>query len=388
MRKALSQERWNNIFVRNKLTIEETVQKPIEQSPPTYSETLPGDAEANGKRIPALLYTAYKDGKVRCNLCEHQCWIPEGKTGVCKVRENINGTLYTLVYGRTISRHIDPIEKKPLYHFYPGSTAYSIATPGCNFRCRWCQNWDISQMPHEKDLISGHKASPEQIVAAAQETSSRSIAYTYTEPTIFFEYAYDTARLAHDAGLANILVTNGYMSKDMLLAFKTYLDAANVDLKAFKEKTYHRYVGAKLQPVLDNLKNIKELGIWLEVTTLVIPGLNDDPGELRDAAAFIAHELGENTPWHISRFFPAYQMTDRPITPLPTLRRAREIGLEEGLHFVYIGNTREEANNDTLCPVCGKLLIRRKGYAILANRLRSGCCPVCGTEVAGVGMSE
>lgn len=242
-------------------------------------------------------------------------------------------------------------------------------------------------MPREKDLRYGYKASPEQIVTAAQNSRSRSIAYTYTEPTIFFEYAYDTAGLAHDAGLANIFVTNGYMSKDMLLTFKTYLNAANVDLKAFSEKTYHQYIGAKLQPVLDNLKTIKELGIWLEVTTLVIPGLNDDPSELRDAAAFIAHELGENTPWHINRFFPAYQMTDRPSTPLATLRRAREIGLEEGLQFVYIGNTREENSNDTLCPVCGKLLIRRKGYTMLINRLRSGRCPACGTSIAGVGMA-
>ena len=364
------------------------MQIPVERSLSTNMKSLSSDVEADDMRVPASLYTAYKDGKVRCNLCEHHCWIPEGKTGICKVRENVNGILYTLVYGRTISQHIDPIEKKPLYHFYPGSTAYSIATPGCNFRCRWCQNWDISQMPREQDLISGYKASPEQIVTSAQESGSRSIAYTYTEPTIFFEYAYDTARLAHDAGLANIFVTNGYMSKDVLLAFKTYLDAANVDLKAFSEKTYHRYVGARLQLVLDNLKTIKELGIWLEVTTLVIPELNDDPGELRDAAVFIAQELGVDTPWHISRFSPAYRMTDRPSTPLATLRRAREIGLEEGLHFVYIGNAREEGNNDTLCPVCGKLLIRRSGYAMLANKLRSGCCPVCGTQVAGIGMSE
>jgi pyruvate formate lyase activating enzyme len=268
--------------------------------------------------------------------------IADGKRGVCQVRENRDGTLYTLVYGRTISQHVDPVEKKPLYHFYPGSTAYSIATPGCNFRCQWCQNWEISQMPREQHLISGHKASPEQIVAATQRAGCQSIAYTYTEPTIFFEYAYDTARLAHAAGLANLYITNGYMTVEMLETFHPYLDAANVDLKAFRKKTYHRYVGAGLQPVLDSMKTMKRMGIWLEVTTLVIPGLNDDSAELRDEAQFIANELGVDTPWHISRFFPAYKMTDVPPTPLATLQRARQIGLEEGLHYVYVGNIPDD----------------------------------------------
>ena len=221
----------------------------------------------------AALYEKITKDRVRCNLCAHHCVIADGKLGACHVRKNINGTLYTLVYGRTISQHVDPIEKKPLYHFYPGTSSYSIATPGCNFRCRWCQNWDIAQMPREQGLISGAEASPEQIVAGALASGCQSIAYTYTEPTIFFEYAYDTARLAHEAGIANVYVTNGYMTSDMLEAFHPYLDAANVDLKAFREKTYHRYVGAGLKPVLESMKVMKRLGIWLEVTTLVIPGL-------------------------------------------------------------------------------------------------------------------
>lgn len=330
----------------------------------------------------ALFYERLTQDRVRCNLCAHHCVIADGKLGVCRVRKNVGGALYTLVYGSTISQNIDPVEKKPLYHFYPGSLAYSIATPGCNFHCQWCQNWQISQMPRERNLIAGHKGSPEQIVANALETGSRSIAYTYTEPTVFFEYAYDTARLAHQAGLANIFVTNGYMSKEMLEIFHPYLNAANVDLKAFRKETYHRYVGGGLQPVLDNLKLMKKLGIWLEVTTLVIPDLNDDPVELRDGARFIVQELGVDTPWHISRFFPGYKMTDRQPTPIKTLKKAETIGLEEGLRYVYLGNVVGESN--TICPQCGHLLIRRRGFGIVENHIQNSCCPGCGTQIAGI----
>jgi len=346
----------------------------------------------------AMLYEKLSDDRVRCNLCAHRCMIADGKKGVCQVRENQGGALYTLVYGRTISQHVDPVEKKPLLHFYPSSTAYSIATPGCNFHCRWCQNWEISQMVRERHLILGEEASPEEIVAAARRAGCRSIAYTYTEPSVFFEYTYDTARLAHAAGLANIYVTNGYMTEEMLETFNPprpprnggghdpYLDAANVDLKAFRDETYRKYVGARLQPVLDSLKVMKRLGVWVEVTTLVVPGVNDDPAELQDAAHFVAEELGVETPWHISRFFPNYEMTGVPPTPISTLRRAREIGLEAGLRYVYVGNVPGEAN--TLCHGCGRLLIRRSGYWILENDVRSdGSCPDCGTPVAGVGMA-
>ena len=335
----------------------------------------------------AMLYQKLSDNRVRCDLCAHRCVIADGKMGICQVRENHGGTLYTLVYGRTIAQHVDPVEKKPLLHFYPGSTAYSMATPGCNFRCQWCQNWEISQMPREQHLVMGEEASPEQIVAAAERAGCRSIAYTYTEPTIFFEYAYDTARLAHDAGLANIYITNGYMTEEMLEIFHPYLDAANVDLKAFRDRAYRKYVGARLQPVLDSLKVMKRLGIWLEVTTLVIPGINDDPAELKDAAEFVANELGVDTPWHISRFFPAYKMTDVPPTPLETLRGAREIGLEAGLRYVYVGNVPGET--DTVCHECGQTLIRRSGYWIPENYIQpDGRCPHCGTPVAGVGMGS
>jgi len=336
--------------------------------------------------VEARLYDKLEDQRVQCHLCAHRCRISEGKRGVCAVRENRGGTLYTLVYGRTISQHVDPVEKKPLAHFYPGTRAYSIATVGCNFRCQWCQNANISQMPRETGLIVGESASPEEIVAGALRSNCRSIAYTYTEPTIFFEYAYDTARLAHEEGIANIYVTNGFMTDDMLEMFDPYLDAANVDLKAFRDETYRQYVGGRLQPVLDSLKTMKELGIWLEVTTLVIPDINDDEEELRDAARFVAQELGPETPWHISRFFPGYEMRHVPPTPTATLRRALEIGREEGLRYIFVGNVPGEANTE--CHACGELLIRRAGYRIVANHVAPGqVCPNCGTPVAGVGLA-
>jgi pyruvate formate lyase activating enzyme len=334
----------------------------------------------------AMLYEKLSDNKVRCNLCAHRCVIADGKKGICQVRENRGGTLYALVYGRTIARHVDPVEKKPLFHFHPGTAAYSIATVGCNFRCHWCQNWELSQMVREQHFVAGEEASPEQVVAAAQRAGCRSIAYTYTEPTVFFEYAYDTARLAHEAGLVNIYVTNGYTTEEMLETFQPYLDAANVDLKAFRNETYRKYVGARLQPVLDSLKVMKRLGIWLEVTTLVIPGINDDPAELRDAAQFVAQELGVETPWHISRFFPTYEMTDVPSTPVETLHRAREIGLEVGLRYVYVGNVPGKAS--TACHACGKTLLRRSGFRVVENRVGpDGRCPDCGALVPGVGMA-
>jgi len=336
-------------------------------------------------RVEARLYEKLDQGRVQCHLCAHECRVAEGKRGICAVRENRSGTLYTLVYGRTISEHVDPIEKKPLAHFHPGSRAYSVATVGCNFRCEWCQNANISQMPRETGLIVGEASSPEQIVAAARRSGSRSIAYTYTEPTIFFEYAYDTAKLAHQAGLANVFVTNGFMTEAMLDAFDPYLNAANVDLKAFTEETYRQHVGGRLQPVLDSLKKMKTLGVWVEVTTLVVPGLNDDERELRDAARFIAQELGPETPWHISRFFPGYQMRHVPPTPLETLHRVVEIGREEGLRYIFAGNVPGEANTE--CHNCGELLIRRSGYRILVNRVAEGqVCPSCATPVAGVGL--
>lgn len=329
----------------------------------------------------AMLYEKLDNSRVRCNLCAHHCVIREGKRGICQVRENQSGALYTLVYGRTIAQHIDPIEKKPLFHFYPGTTAYSIATPGCNFQCPWCQNWEISQMPRRGSLAAGVEASPEHIALDARRAGCKSIAYTYTEPAVFFEYTYDTARLAHESGLANVYVTNGYMTEDMLETFHPYLDAMNVDLKGFSERMYKEYVGAKLQPVLDALKKAGELGIFLEVTTLLIPGINDSTDELKEVANFIATELGADTPWHISRFFPASKMSNVPPTPLDTLRQALEIGKEAGLRYIYIGNVPGQGGENTYCPSCDSLVVERMGYYTRLVGLDGSKCRFCGTEL-------
>jgi pyruvate formate lyase activating enzyme len=330
----------------------------------------------------AFLYQPLEDNKVRCMLCGHRCVIADGDFGVCQVRQNRGGVLHTLVYGSAISQNIDPIEKKPLYHFYPGSSSFSIATLGCNFQCQWCQNWQIAQAPRTSGMMEVRHVSPEQIVAQALRTGCKSIAYTYTEPTIFFEYAYDTAVLAHEAGIANVYVTNGYMTSEMLNFFHPYLDAANVDLKAFRQRTYSQYVGAGLNQVLDSLKHIKQLGIWVEVTSLLIPGINDDPEEVKDMAEFVAQELGPDTPWHISRFFPQYKLSHLPPTPPETLFAAAETGKAAGLKFVYLGNLHGESN--TNCPACGEVLIARYGYQIGKPGLVEGKCPNCGEAIAGV----
>ncbi len=334
----------------------------------------------------AALYEKLEEQQVRCDLCAHHCRIQPGKRGVCGVRENRDGILYSLVYGRPISMAVDPVEKKPLFHFYPGSTAFSIATLGCNFRCRFCQNADISQWPREKGTVVGDDVPPEVVVREAQRYRSRSIAYTYTEPTVFTEYAYDIAVLAREVGIANVYVTNGYMTAQMLDAFHPYLDAANVDLKSFRDEFYKQQCGARLQPVLDSLKTMVQQGVWVEVTTLVIPGLNDGEEELRQIAAFVAGELGADVPWHISRFHPNYQMFDRPATPVATLHRAREIGQEAGLRYIYEGNVPGAGGEDTVCPQCGQPVIRRFGYRTLEYAIQGGRCAHCSTPIAGVGL--
>ncbi len=335
----------------------------------------------------AVLYRRL-NGDVRCDLCAHRCLIRPRRSGICLVRKNIDGKLYTLVYGRTVAENLDPVEKKPLFHFLPGTYAYSIATVGCNFRCRFCQNWQISQALRELNeaqaLAIGSHSPPEDIVRRALTQRASSIAYTYTEPTIFFEYAYDTAKLARQHGLRNIFVTNGYQTPECIDVIAPYLDAANVDLKAFSDKFYRKIVGARLEPVLEALVYMKSKGIWVEVTTLVIPSLNDGEDELRKAAEFIADRLGAETPWHISRFFPAYKMDEWWPTPAETLHRARGIGFDAGLKHVYIGNMPGGDQEDTFCPKCRSSLIRRSGYRVLENRLVDGRCPECGSPVAGV----
>lgn len=334
----------------------------------------------------ARLYLKEKEQKVRCNLCNHRCLITPGKRGICGVRENRDGTLYTLVYGRVIARHVDPIEKKPLFHFHPGSRSYSIATVGCNFRCLFCQNYEISQMPRDEGRIMGEPFPPEEVVAAAEKTNCLSISYTYTEPTIFFEYAYDTAKLANAKRIKNIFVSNGYLGSEAIETIQPYLQAANIDLKAYSEKFYKEICGAKLKPVLENLKLMKKLGIWVEITTLIVPTLNDAEKELEAIADFILTELGPETPWHVSRFHPTYRLTSVHSTPVQTVLKAREIGLKAGLYYVYSGNIPGEGGENTYCPHCGSLMIERLGYSLLQYNITNEQCPKCHTTIHGVGM--
>jgi len=334
----------------------------------------------------AMFYEKLDGNVVKCDLCSHRCGrITNSKRGICGVRENRDGTLYSLVYGKAVAHAVDPIEKKPLFHFLPGSKAYSIATVGCNFRCGNCQNFEISQMPRERNVIIGEDVTPEEIVATAKQYKCESIAYTYTEPTIFFEYAYDTAKLASKEGIKNVFVTNGYITEEALVEIKPYLDAANIDLKSFSDDFYRKNCGARLSPVLDSIRLHKSLGIWIEITTLIIPTLNDSEENLRKIAEFIK-DVGEEIPWHISRFHPMYQLLDLPRTPIATLHKAREIGLEVGLRYVYEGNVPGEVGENTYCYNCGKPLIRRHGYAILENKIKDSECSYCGAKIDGVHM--
>jgi pyruvate formate lyase activating enzyme len=333
----------------------------------------------------AMFYQRQGDGEVLCGLCRFRCLIKEGNRGICRVRENREGVLYSLVYGKLCAEHVDPIEKKPLYHFHPGSRSYSIATVGCNFRCRHCQNYTISQVP-KNAVIPGDERSADEVVRRALASDCRSISYTYTEPTVFFEYAYDTARLAREKGLANLFVTNGYITREALATIAPYLDGANIDLKGFREEFYRDIVHARLSEVLDSIVEYRRQGIWIELTTLVIPGLNDSDDELQGIATFIVDNLGVDTPWHVSRFHPTYQLMDRPRTPVETLRRARDIGRAAGLRYVYEGNVPGEGGENTWCPSCSSLLITRSGFIIESNRITDGGCPDCGARVAGVGM--
>ncbi len=333
----------------------------------------------------ALFYTREDDGRVRCGLCRFRCLIADGARGICAVRENRGGTLYSLVYGKLCAEHIDPIEKKPLFHVLPGSRSYSIATEGCNFHCRHCQNYAISQV--ERDApIRGTERTPQEVVQRARDNDCLSISYTYTEPTIFFEFACDTARLAHAAGMRNIFVTNGYISREALEMVAPVLDAANIDLKGFSEAFYLDVVHARLSEVLDSIIEYRKQGVWIELTTLIIPGLNDADAELEGIASFIVANLGVDTPWHVSQFYPTYQLLDRPRTPVATLRKARDIGLAAGLRYVYEGNVPGEGGENTRCPSCGVLLIERYGFTITVNRVQSGACPDCGAAIAGIGI--
>ena len=330
----------------------------------------------------AMYYEKLPEKKVRCVLCPSRCVLKEGQRGACRVRANIDGILRTLVYGRLVAVHNDPIEKKPLNHFMPGTRAFSIATAGCNLGCVFCQNWQISQAYPEKAQFM--RATPESVVAMAKRQNCQSIAYTYTEPTIFYEFMLDCAKLARKQGLKNVWITCGYINPEPLKELCQVMDAANIDLKGYSEEFYNEYCRASLKPVLETLKQARAAGLWIEVTNLVIPGANDRPEMIRAMCRWHMKHMGADVPLHFSRFFPRYRLLDRSPTPPATLRTAAEIAQAEGIHHVYLGNIATDIGRDTVCPACGQVCIARQGYFIRRNDLREGKCPKCGTVIKGV----
>jgi pyruvate formate lyase activating enzyme len=332
----------------------------------------------------AVLWDPAEGGRVRCRLCSFRCLIDDGKLGHCSVRRNVGGTLYSLNYYKVIAANPDPIEKKPMFHFQPGSQAFSIATMGCNFRCEFCQNWQISQAALDTGEIDGESYSPEQIVTAARRSGCRSIAYTYTEPTIFMELCADCGKLARQAGLANVFVSNGYMTREAIDFASPWLDGINVDLKGFTDYYYTRLCKARLQPVKDTIAYIAlHTNIWMEITTLLLPDENDSEEELKQLAAWLVEAAGPDVPWHISRFHPQYKYQGTRATPIESLQRAERIGKAAGLRYVYMGNVPGSKSESTFCYHCGRLLIERMGYQILGNVVEGSKCPQCGTKIAG-----
>lgn len=332
----------------------------------------------------AVLYTQEQGTTVQCHVCAHRCIIRNNHRGLCGVRENRNGTLVSLVYGRSVAEHVDPVEKKPLFHYLPGSQAFSIGSVGCNLACKHCQNAEISQFPQTHGgAIIGHRRTPQQIVDMALQTGCRSIAYTYNEPTVFMEFAYDTARLAASHGLGNIFVSNGAMTREAAAYIAPVLDAINIDIKGFSESFYTSLCRGRLYPVLETVRTMYDLGVWVEVTTLVIPGLNDSEETLGQIAEFIV-SVDPGMPWHVTRFHPAWQLQDTPPTSVATLTKARDIGRAKGLAYVYEGNVPGQGDADTRCPVCGAVCVERYGLTLVANRIFQDRCPQCKTRLHGV----
>lgn len=330
----------------------------------------------------ASFYQKLDDKSVQCLLCPRQCVVLAGKRGFCGVRENQGGTLFTLVYGKPCAVHIDPIEKKPLFHFLPGSKTFSLATVGCNLKCKFCQNWQISQASVED--VTAVYASPEEVVKKAGDSGSPVIAYTYTEPTIFYEYMYDIARLAKKAGLKNVMHSAGFINEEPLRKLCPYLDAANIDLKGFNDRFYAEMTLGRLDDVLRTLKILKEEGVWVEVTNLLIPGINDSEQDIQKLCQWIADNLGKETPVHFSRFLPLYKLQYLSPTPVSALEKAKKIANETGLKYVYIGNVEGTEGEDTYCPQCGKKIIDRASFVITAINVVEGKCGYCGVKIDGV----
>lgn len=330
----------------------------------------------------ALFWEKIPDGRVRCTLCPRECTLREGQHGYCGVRENRGGALHTLVHSRVWAANVDPIEKKPLFHYLPGTNAYSIATVGCNVRCRFCQNWDLSQARPDEGW--GEPMPPARVAELARAFHCPTIAFTYSEPVVFAEYVMDTADAGHAAGVRSVAVSNGYVQRDALREIYGRMDAVKIDLKAFSESFYTRIVRGELRPVLDTLLALRAMDKWTEIVYLVIPALNDSDAELRGLAQWIRTELGRDVPLHFSRFHPDYQLRELPATPVATLERAREIAVAEGLQYVYIGNVPGHPAQNTCCPGCGKLLVERVGFTASRVRVHNGACPFCAHTIPGI----
>lgn len=349
-----------------------------------FPETASAQRGEKGYLQPKLSphFISLADGRVKCRLCPRECVVSKGQRGFCGVRENRDGQYYSLVYGNPCAVHVDPIEKKPFYHMLPASTSFSIATAGCNFRCKFCQNWEISQS--RPDDTYNFDLPPERIVALAKKAGARSIAYTYVEPTIFYEYMWDTAALAKKEGILNVCHSNGFINPGPLRELCRLISGANIDLKGFTEDFYGQMSQGRLAPVLETLKTLKREGVHLEITNLMIPTLNDDPETLRQMCTWIKNELGADTPIHFSRFYPLYKLRNLPPTPVATLEKTRRIAIEAGLEYVYIGNVPGHEGEKTYCPKCKKIVIDRQGYSIREIHLERGKCKFCGTPIAGI----
>jgi pyruvate formate lyase activating enzyme len=327
-------------------------------------------------------FTSLDGGEIQCELCPHRCRVAKGKRGICRVRENRDGKYYSLVYGNPCAVHLDPIEKKPLFHVLPGTTSFSLATAGCNFHCKFCQNWEISQAAPE-DLYS-YEVPPELMVNRAKEIGARSVAYTYAEPTIFYEYMIDIGALVKKSGLLNVYHSNGFINPGPLKNLCKVLDAANIDLKGFSDNFYQELCSGNLAPVLETLKTLKQEKVHLEITNLIIPTKNDEMSMVREMCLWIKKELGPDTPIHFSRFYPLYKLKTLPQTPVSTLDKARAVALSVGLEYVYVGNVPRHEGENTFCPKCKKMLIQRTGYMVGEINVKAGKCKYCGKPIPGI----
>ncbi len=341
-------------------------------------------AQARGDTIPpraAEFWDSLPARRIQCRLCPRECLVDDLERGYCGVRENRGGKYFTEVYGAVCTANRDPIEKKPFFHFLPASTAFSIATAGCNMDCAFCQNWEISQVRPEQ--VPARFLPPERLAELAAGSGCRSIAYTYSEPVVFYEYMYDCARAGRERGLRSVMVSNGYIREEPLRKLCGVLDGIKIDLKAFSEKYYQEICAAELAPVLASLELIRAAGVWLELVYLMVPTLNDSEAEMAALCAWVADRLGPDVPLHLTRFHPQYRLTHLPVTPLERLERARQIALEHGLRYVYLGNVPGHAAESTCCPSCRRVVVRRVGFTILENHLTQGKCPQCGAPIAG-----